>query len=91
VTIWRVADGQLLATMEGGVTPLNSLAFSPDGDVLAGGSSNAIRFWRASTGELLHEVAGHTQFLETLAFAPDGRLLASGSSGGTIRLWGSAE
>ena len=38
------------------------LAYSPDGSVLASGSSdNAIRLWNASTGAHLRTIEGHTR------------------------------
>jgi WD40 repeat protein len=38
VKLWRVADGALLRTLEGHAGSVNSVAFSPDGSLLASGS-----------------------------------------------------
>ena len=66
-----------------------SIAFSPDGNTLASGSSREIRLWDTVTGEQKGTLTGHEHDVLSLAFSPDGRTLASG--GGrwdyTLRLW----
>ena len=63
------------------------VAFSPDGNTIASGSSdNSIRLWNANTGTLLRTLTGHTSLVYSVAFSPDGNTIASGSLD-TIRLW----
>ncbi|MEB3218555.1 MAG: serine/threonine-protein kinase [Nostocales cyanobacterium 94392] len=67
---------------------VNSVAISPDGNILASGSfDNTIKLWNLATGELIRTLAEHSDWVNSVAFSPDGNLLASGSSGGTIKLW----
>ena len=67
---------------------VNSVAFSPDGQLLASGSSDKrVRLWDPATGEHLRTLTGHTSYVRAVAFSPDGQLLASGSSDKRVRLW----
>ena len=67
---------------------VTSVAFSPDGKIVASGDSeNIIKLWRVSTGEDIGTLSGHRLDVESLAFSRDGQLLASGSSDYTIKLW----
>lgn len=69
-------------------TWVRTLAFSPDGSMLASGSYGPIvRLWRANDGTLLKELRGHTAWVRALAFSPNGELLATASDDNTVRLW----
>jgi dipeptidyl aminopeptidase/acylaminoacyl peptidase len=73
---------------EGHKREVNSVAFSPDGSLLASGSGDrTVRLWRVEDGELLHALVGHANHVYSVAFSPDGSLLASGSGDRTVRLW----
>jgi WD40 repeat protein len=68
-----------------------SVAFSPDGSILASGSSDkTVRLWDAATGAHLHTLERHADAIMSVAFSPDGSILASGSSDKTVRLWDAA-
>ena len=90
INIWNPRTGQLLRTIQSkGV--VESLAFSPDGILLAAGYSyvdNNIRIYAIDSGELLRTLEGHVHAVEYLSFAPNGQSLASASYDGSIRLWG---
>jgi len=82
---WRVSDGSIVGKADGA----ESLAFSPDGQLLAAGSNQGpIALWDVKNDQLLGELTGHTQGVLALAFAPDGRTLVSSSEDSSLRLWG---
>lgn len=78
-----------------GADSVRSLAFSPNGRLLAAGDfDNRIHLWDANTGRELHLLEGHRRVpvsgkngVFCLAFSPDGIRLASGAADGTVRVW----
>jgi WD40 repeat protein len=69
--------------------PVESLALSSDGNVLAIACDKTILLWdltKASVREACI-LRGHDQAITSLAFTSDNRILASGSQDGTARLW----
>jgi WD40 repeat protein len=66
---------------------VTSVAFSPDGKILASGGGNMVRLWDMVTRRLLEALpAGSTSAVTSIAFSPDGRMLAIGSNH-AARLW----
>jgi WD40 repeat protein len=67
---------------------VKSLAFSPDGSLLASGSyDSTVRLWKVSNGSLIKTFTGHNMPVTAVAFSPDGKLLTSASYDGSIKLY----
>ncbi len=74
-----------------GAAAVASVAFSPDGKILASGNTDdTVEFWNVATH---HQqigfplINGQAGGVSSVAFSPDGKVLASGSYDGTVRLW----
>ncbi len=70
------------------MTTVRGLSFSPNGKLLASGTSDSIiKLWRWDTGELVRSLGAHSAAVSKLAFSPDNKWLATGSEDGSIKLW----
>lgn len=87
VKLWDAASGKEVATLDQNNGLARSLAFSPDGRLLAATSGDTIELWDVNRREIATTLLGHTGSMDLVAFSPDGTLLASASDDGTVRLW----
>jgi WD40 repeat protein len=77
-----------LQTLKGHTDRVTSVAFSPDGKLLASGSwDNTVKLWDVVSGQEVRTLTGHVNHVTNIAFSPDGKLLASGSTDKTVKLW----
>lgn len=96
--LWDISDRRDPQPVEpegspdGEEQPITSLAFSPDGSLLAsGGDSQQVQLWRViddgSGGVTVKATSGtllQRQRITSLAFSPDGETLAAADGGGNV-------
>ncbi|MGL5131019.1 MAG: AAA-like domain-containing protein [Planktothrix sp.] len=77
---------KLLKTLVGHQAPINALAISPDGKIIASGDHKTIKLWNFE-GKLLHSFPAHNEIIWKLDFSDDGQFLASASADKTAKIW----
>jgi WD40 repeat protein len=99
IILWDVVERELLGPplgqLVGQMHLPRSMAFSPDGRMLASGSLYkpgnflpTILLWDIAARQRIGQpLIGHTNSVRSLAFSPDGRTMASGSDDNTVILW----
>lgn len=75
-------------TLKGHSSDVNSVTFSPDGQMLVTGSDDrTIKLWNLTTKQEIRTLVGHSSYIYAIAISPDGQIIASGSVDKTIKLW----
>ena len=83
--MWNPHTGTQIRTLNA-TSPVNRLAFSPDGDTLASGNwDNIISLWNPHTGKLKRSLPNQGGWVNPVAFSRDGGTLVIGNRG--ISLW----
>lgn len=90
--VWPSDANGVIAELTGHPGPVNSVAFSPDGTLVATGSTdNVLRLWSVRDRKLVawlsptdHGDAGRIQAVQ---FSPDGDVVAGIFDNGSVRIW----
>lgn len=86
IRIWDIASGQLLHELSGHQLCIDSLGYSPGGDILASASYDQAFVWDIETEQLVKILPGR-YIVKSVDYSPDGTLLISGLWDGTVILW----
>ena len=80
---------QSIRKPQGDESDINSLAYNPNGFILAAGEqSGKIALWDTVTGELVQDLDADLSEVRAVAFNNDGSILATGSASDVgVRLW----
>jgi WD40 repeat protein len=105
VQLWSVADAPRLVRSLAGLRSFNgraetvaTVAFSPDGELVAAGDVNdtsenvsyrfgSVSVWDVSTGRRLWRVRNKGGWVHTVAFSPNGKLIAAAQDLGGTRIY----
>lgn len=100
IRLWDIRSGERTKTLQGHTGRINSIAFSPDGTMLASGSGYrdgidySVRVWDTKTGKqraefrnLVYRGLENPFPVSSVVFSPDGQTIASTDGYRHIQLW----
>jgi WD40 repeat protein len=88
VKLWDATTGLQIGSFTNHEHKAWSLAFSPDGRLLAtGGGDQMVRLWDVATRQQTDQFQGHGGEVMSVAFSADGQSLASGGKDKKAMLW----
>ncbi|NJR18798.1 MAG: WD40 repeat domain-containing protein [Calothrix sp. CSU_2_0] len=93
--LWDLAKGELISTFSEYpwsksqlVDEVNSLAFTPDGQmIVSGGADSTIKLWHVNASDLIDILHKHNGIVRCVACTPDGRMFVTGGDDRTILFW----
>jgi len=88
VVLWDIATGKELAMFEPQTDEITSLAFSPDGKLLASGDrswTGRVTVWQVATGNKHEIIQSEIGPVYSVAFSPSAKTLAVGYRSGAVR------
>jgi len=89
VRLWNTADYGPRAVFDGTPSTFSSVAFSPDGRLVAAGShgEGSVKIWDLGTKRMHSRLYRGLNGVLAIAFSPDGKTLAAGSTDNLLTLW----
>lgn len=92
VELLSATNGQSVGKLTGHANQVRSLAFSPDGKLLAAAGGNPAQFgevkiWDVAERKEVRMIRGHRDNIFAVVFSPDGKLIATCSYDRMVKLW----
>ena len=95
VRFWNIADGKQIRSLDGIDYPVQAVAISADGKLLAAASGDenrvtkpgVVQVWETASGKQLLRFADHKRTATDVVFSPDGKRLLSTSTDQTINVY----
>ena len=87
IYLWNLPRGSQSRSLRSG-SPINSIAFSRNGQMLVAGGATAVTLWNVATGRQYGPpLTGQLAAVYSVAFNPGGTVLAAAGANRTISLW----
>lgn len=86
VQIWNLQTGQMETSLPEFLDSIDSLAFSPDGKLLAVGAAD-LHIWQMQPRRFLAALSVGGYGVKDIAFSPDGKQVALAVSQGGLQIW----
>ena len=87
IRLWDVETGKQLLKMEGHTTPVDSVAFAPDGNTAVSGGYDGIRLWDLKTGRETRSITDQVTTPHSIGFFADGKRFHATGVDSTVRIW----
>jgi WD40 repeat protein len=94
IRIVNATSGKVVRDLQADCEKLLSIAWSPDGSVLAAGSlDKKCRLWNPDTGKVVRSFGNSTfnDHINSISWSPDGAQLACASSSSDVLVWNLSE
>ncbi|MBB15063.1 hypothetical protein CMK22_07305 [Candidatus Poribacteria bacterium] len=86
VRLWSVDEKKEIVALTGHTSDVSSVAFSPDGRVIASGSRE-LKVWSIAGRAEIATLKLDNNYIHSLAFSPDGSLIVTGTNNGEVLIW----
>ncbi len=84
----RADTGEVIQTMTGHGSQIQSIHYSPDGrSIAAGDTDGQVKIWDTSTFQPRLTIEAHNAVVYGLAYSADGTRLATSGKDGVVRVW----
>ena len=86
---WRAQSrGRQFMTLKGHTGIVWTVAWSPDGNMIASGAQDGtVKLWDSHTGKQIRELALHEGTIMSISFSSSGRWLSIGPEWGDLKVW----